>query len=326
MTSTAVTTQPPASPQLAVRAVGKVAVVLCALAGVLVLDATAISSLARFAVYASTLAAAGLTIFAHLNDGDRDDEACQRAAPIVGGLAAVAVGGGVIELVARAGVVAGGTTIGGLDPASMRLALAGGWVVAHIVRLIGVTLLVLSLQRPRRSSVRLLMGSGAVWTIGSFTLTGHTAGPLSSPLTLLADLVHVAVAAVWFGGVVGLFLLVRHRPASVSAAAGAVQRFSGLMSGALVALFGTAVALAWSQLDDPTELFATRYGQVLLVKAAVVALVLGLGAYNHRRLVPSLLAGRGGWGELRRTVRMEAVGLATVIAITALLVDMNPSV
>lgn len=130
----------------------------------------------------------------------------------------------------------------------------------------------------------------------------------------------------WFGGVIGLFLLLRHRSRSAPAAAAAVKRFSLVRSGALVVLPSSAAALAWSQLDQPIDVVSTRYGQVLLVKTAIVALVLGLGVYNHQRLVPSVLSGSGGSEQLARTVRMEAVGLFAVIAVTGLLVDMNPSV
>ncbi len=46
--------------------------------------------------------------------------------------------------------------------------------------------------------------------------------------------------------------------------------------------------MAWLALDSPGDLFSTSWGQVLLVKVGVVAIVAGLGGYNHFVLRPAL--------------------------------------
>jgi putative copper export protein len=55
---------------------------------------------------------------------------------------------------------------------------------------------------------------------------------------------------------------------------------------ALVAIAG--VALAFVRLGSVSALWATPYGVTLVVKVALVAVVGGIGAYNHYVVVPVL--------------------------------------
>ncbi len=60
-----------------------------------------------------------------------------------------------------------------------------------------------------------------------------------------------------------------------------------------------------------------------MLKLAVVGVAAGLGGYNHRYVVPTLsrFADDAAAGHLlRRVVRVEAVVLLIVVAVTALLV------
>ena len=62
----------------------------------------------------------------------------------------------------------------------------------------------------------------------------------------------------------------------------------------------------------------TTYGRVLLLKLLGVAVVLAVGAYNWKRLTPSLES--EGTTELQRSVRMELFVAALVLLATAVLV------
>jgi copper transport protein len=91
-------------------------------------------------------------------------------------------------------------------------------------------------------------------------------------------------------------------------------------------------------------LTTTAYGWALLVKVVVAAAVLAIGAYNNRVLVPAITKqppspepSTGGlalataatrttaWNRLRRTIRSEIAGLAVVVAVTAVLVNLQPA-
>ncbi|HJR26664.1 MAG TPA: CopD family protein, partial [Acidimicrobiales bacterium] len=86
------------------------------------------------------------------------------------------------------------------------------------------------------------------------------------------------------------------------------------------------LALAWSEVRTVDALTGTGYGQLLLVKVGVVAVIAGLGAYNHLRLVPAMAQGKtkASLALLGRTVRVEALALVAVVGLTAVLVVVTP--
>jgi copper transport protein len=85
--------------------------------------------------------------------------------------------------------------------------------------------------------------------------------------------------------------------------------------------------LGWNEVRSLDALTGTGYGQLLLVKAGVVALIAALGAYNHLRLVPAFAQGKtkAALALLRRTVRLEALALVAVLGLTAVLVVVTPA-
>jgi copper transport protein len=75
-------------------------------------------------------------------------------------------------------------------------------------------------------------------------------------------------------------------------------------------------------------LWETTYGRLILVKAALLLPLLALGAYNNRRAVPRLRAGRASVLERQRFARTTAVELGLVVAVlavTAVLVAEPPA-
>jgi copper transport protein len=84
--------------------------------------------------------------------------------------------------------------------------------------------------------------------------------------------------------------------------------------------------MAWIILPSAGELTSTGYGLALLVKAALVVVVIVLGAYNRYRLVPDVEARQTtrarGW--LGRIVRAELALLIAVVGVTAVMVTRSP--
>ncbi len=107
------------------------------------------------------------------------------------------------------------------------------------------------------------------------------------------------------------------------------------MAGISVAVLLVAgVLLAVAEVGSVTNLVDTGYGQILLVKVALVGLLVFMAAYNRLLLLPVLmrLAGRAraaglgaGWRRLLSTVRVEAIGVIAVLAVTAVLANSTPS-
>jgi copper transport protein len=113
-----------------------------------------------------------------------------------------------------------------------------------------------------------------------------------------------------------------------------VGRFSTMagISFAGIVLAGTLLAVA--EVGSVANLFETGYGQLLLLKIALVGLLLFLAAYNRLLLLPGLLAAAGratrddlawGWRRLSSTVRVEALGVVAVLAVTSVLANGTPS-
>jgi copper transport protein len=163
----------------------------------------------------------------------------------------------------------------------------------------------------------------AIAFASGLALSGHDAvDPGSSWVSELADWTHLVAASLWLGGLVQLAAVVW--PAAPEARRDAFLRFSRLagISMALVILAGTYLGVV--RLQRISDLWTVPYGQVLLLKAALVVVALGFGAFHHLVVRPRLEA-RGGIQSRtgRSLVGESAVGVA-VLLLAALLVNGKP--
>jgi putative copper export protein len=152
---------------------------------------------------------------------------------------------------------------------------------------------------------------------------------LSGRLTGMVNPLHVLGASLWIGT---LFVLVvcglRHmlRPdvpvtEREHDVAEMVHRFSAVGLGGATLLGITGLITAWTHLNPFAALWTTSYGYALIAKLCVVAVVLGLGAWNWRRVGPAL-GSDGGARRIRRTASVELAFAALVLLITAVLVSL----
>lgn len=165
---------------------------------------------------------------------------------------------------------------------------------------------------------------GALALLGSHLFDGHTVTKGNRFWTGLADVVHVAGGAVWAGGVLMLLAVLwrRHRRGYSPRSLQLAVRFSVVATLALVAVGIAGLALTVIVLDSPSDLWATEWGRVLLIKTLFVAAAACAGGYNHKVLIPAMeragdrpdLAHR-----FRLVVSAEAVALIGVVIATALL-------
>jgi copper transport protein len=101
----------------------------------------------------------------------------------------------------------------------------------------------------------------------------------------------------------------------------AVDRFSSVAFGCVVALVVTGVVQAWRILPGGlSDLTSTDYGRILLVKVAFVAGLVALG-WGSRRLVRRRRLGQPLW----RSVATEVVVAVAVLAVTAVLTGHSPA-
>ncbi len=167
-----------------------------------------------------------------------------------------------------------------------------------------------------------------ILTVGA--VVSHSAAAVEFRVVAIgAQALHLVGVALWIGGLgyfATLFWTSRAGMSPTVRLAGAIPAFSLLATTAVGALTLSGVYLARLHLGAPGELVATPYGQLLLVKLGLVAVMLGLGAYHqvivHRRLVASLTHAASGGDRIgprfRRTLRAEAglgVGVLLVAAV-----------
>ncbi len=167
--------------------------------------------------------------------------------------------------------------------------------------------------------------AGVVAVVAAYLFDGHTVTATPVWLVRTADVVHVAAAGVWVGGVLtmGWVLTQRRRRGAPLRAAELAVRFSPIAAVALAAASAAGLALTWMILDTPGELVSTDWGRTLIAKLLVVGVAAAMGGYNHRNVVPQLAANADDEPVehmLRIVVRIEGAVLISVIAVTAVLV------
>jgi copper transport protein len=282
-----------------------------------------VGAVGRAVAYAGVFVAAGGVAFLVLVHRGR---AALLLVRVVRGAAAL---GGVASVVALPVQAALGTGQGPwslLDDGVLGEVAADGVGLGVVLALAGLTVAAVAVVRAPWLSL-----AGAAVAAGSFAAAGHTRAGSDLALATVADVAHLWVAAVWVGGVVLLVLVLRSdraepTPPATEATVGVVGRFSTLATGSIVLAGLTGTVLAWREVGSVDALAGTGYGRLLLAKVLLVAWVAVLGAYNHLRLVPALGRGKAtaALTQLWTTLRLEAVVLAVVVAVAAVLVVVTP--
>lgn len=164
----------------------------------------------------------------------------------------------------------------------------------------------------------------AIGFVGGLSLSGHDAvDPGSSWLSELADWVHLAAASLWVGGLAVLIGLVWFGAPELRRQA--FMRFSRLATVLIVLVLSAGTYLAIVRLPHLSDLWTQGYGQVLLVKIALVCVALGWGAIHHFFVRPALEHADDGFLTRvgRSLVGESLVGVAVLLA-AAILVDSRP--
>ena len=169
-----------------------------------------------------------------------------------------------------------------------------------------------------RGALAALSALGALVPVA---LVGHSIALEHPYLNVLVDVLHLAAAAAWFGGLVGLVMLSRGTSRRSDLFANAVRRFSSLAATVLAVLVLAGSVLAWQIVGSWQGLVESGYGQVLLAKIALAAVAVAIATYNRFRLLPHLPNRRL---TLTRTITAEACVLAGVLLVTGFLVQKSP--
>ncbi|HZD74413.1 MAG TPA: copper resistance protein CopC [Actinomycetota bacterium] len=105
----------------------------------------------------------------------------------------------------------------------------------------------------------------------------------------------------------------------------AVRRFSTMATVALGVVALTGLVRALIEVGSWHGLYATSFGRTLLVKLALVAGLVVLGAVNRFRIVPALRAGRAKVATLGSAVRAELALAIPIVVAAAVLGELPPA-
>jgi putative copper resistance protein D len=187
---------------------------------------------------------------------------------------------------------------------------------ALMYRLIGLSILLLGLVMGHKGLYFSAIGGAlAIW---SFDHIGHVP---DKDLTLLnlALFLHLLFAALWIGILTPLKRLALSAN-TLAVAAEVGHQFGKLASITVPVLIIVGLYMAYFLVGSWTALFTTAYGQALLIKVAVVAVLLGLAAVNKLRIIPGLQRGDANSAEhLVKAITWEWGAIILILAVTAIL-------
>ncbi|WP_134738430.1 copper resistance protein CopC [Nocardioides sp. 503] len=288
--------------------------------------------IAQAVQYVGLLLAAGLVVFlCWLAGGGLPSRPHRTVRTLLRAAAALTVLASAVS-VPLAGAYQQGLPFGdSLSREAVDLDLVGDDVLVLLLQVVGlgVALAVLRGASPGPRE-RVAATAGAAVAVWSPAVVGHTRAFEPVPLLVVTDVVHLSAGAVWLGGLAGVALALPALAARPREVAALVSRFSTVAAGVLVLVAATGSLMAWRILGSWGGLVDTRYGQLLLVKVGIVALVLLLAAYNRFRLLPHVRSSPGHQHalalarEVRTTVLAEAGLLVTLLLVTGFLVNQSP--
>lgn len=177
----------------------------------------------------------------------------------------------------------------------------------------------------RRSA--LLLGGGAA--VIAFSLSGASHAGDEGPFTFanLNNTLHIIAAAVWGGAIITYLPLIKRMEAlGGEFAASSAARLSAVAGGALTLVAVSGIINVWQRFDTLEQLWSSAYGITLLIKLSFVAAMITIGAYNRFRAVPALIRSPSeNIRPLHNTLRLDAVLVAAVITLAAVLAMQSPS-
>ena len=200
--------------------------------------------------------------------------------------ALVAVLAGLVWLALETAAIAGVSSLPGVARA-LPLVIAhtrfGPFVLARLGILLGATIVMMAGNAGLCAALSLTVV--ALAPEGFISHAGAMGGTMGLWL-MIAEAIHILAAAFWIGGLMPLWLSIRMLPPD--RAARLCQRFSPVGTTCVLALAGSALAQGVVLVGSLSGLLASLYGRLVMVKAALFLLALGLAAINRWWLTPRL--------------------------------------
>ncbi|MCD0445535.1 copper resistance protein CopC/CopD [Glycomyces sp. A-F 0318] len=218
-----------------------------------------------------------------------------------------------------------GTSVSGLDAVALQTVMESNVGLAALLRLL-LVLLALPLMRvtvtgadePQR---RMLAGLAAVGLglAATWPLAGHPMATEPVAVAFIADLVHLASSLAWGGGVLALLILALRKDIEIPDRT--AEFWTALVPWLVANVLVAGLASALLHIDSIAALTDTAYGRLVMLKAGLFVVIVGIGLFTRR----ALLRGAEGRRRLRVAAGVEVAFLAVVMAAVAVLVQAVPA-
>ncbi|MGW8812440.1 copper resistance D family protein [Gordonia terrae] len=162
----------------------------------------------------------------------------------------------------------------------------------------------------------LVVGALAAIGVLATSIAGHSGNDSWGPFLIGA---HALAAAWWCGLLAAMLISVRGR----SGWARSLPVFSGRAPWAVGVLTVTGLISGLVEIDGPANLVSSGYGRILLAKAVLLVILVGLAAWHRRRWLPAVQRHRSSETASVRAAVVElaimavALGLAAGLSATA---------
>jgi len=225
---------------------------------------------------------------------------------------------GIVSAAASLGLqgldVLGLSLAGILRLAPWRIALGTSLGPSLLIAIAAMALGLVALRSRAGGLSRTLSALALVGVGTSLAASGHAATAPPEVLTRPAVFVHGLAVAFWLGAFAPLAALL-WRPHS--APLPVVNRFSRAAIPVVGILALTGLALAIIQLESLGALVETKYGIILSIKLALVAVLLALAALNRLRLTPALARDATATKPLSRSILFEGALAIAILCVVA---------
>ena len=151
---------------------------------------------------------------------------------------------------------------------------------------------------------------------------------------LVADVVHLAAAALWLGGLAQLFLIwipgFRRLPDDerVGILSQIISRFSNLALISAIMLIASGIYVAPVHIPSWAALFGSIYGQALIAKIVLLVPIITMAALNRVKLLPAIKLNDASssrkLSKLRRLISYEGVLIVLILFFAGILTNVSP--
>jgi copper transport protein len=187
-------------------------------------------------------------------------------------------------------------------------AMGTTWGLTAVIAFAALLAAMASTLLPRGKITAGLIGLAFLGVGAALAASGHASAAQPQWLTRPAVFIHALAVTFWVGALLPLADALRREGGGL-----ALARFSTAIPFAIVPLLLAGIALAVVQVEHPAALLTTAYGNVLIVKLALVAVLFLLASLNRWRLTTPAEAGdRSARRKLVLAILVEA-SLAVVI-------------